>query len=54
MKEITAYYDKDTFRTHRYNIAEGQEVSGSIYVPKDLEEKPRELHIKLKIKETRA
>lgn len=32
--QITATFDDDTKRMHRFLIDEGQEVTGAIYVPK--------------------
>lgn len=49
-KEITASYDQDSKRYHRYVIDEGQGIVGNIYVPKG-REIPKELTIKLKVKE---
>jgi len=47
---ITATYDKDTLRTHRYLIDEGQEIRGTLYVPKDMDSVPKEITIELKVK----
>ena len=49
-KEITASYDQDSKRYHRYVIDEGQGIVGNIYVPKG-REIPKELTITLKVKE---
>jgi len=50
-KELMATYDKDSKRYHRYNIDEGQEITGSLYVPKSMETKGLVLTIKLRAKE---
>jgi hypothetical protein len=49
-KPITATYEKDTFRFHRFLIDEGQAVKGTLYIPKDTEaeDMPKEILIKLK------
>lgn len=44
---VKAIYDRDTYRTHRYLIPEGQLVKGTLYIPKDSEEIPREILIEL-------
>ena len=49
-KELTATYDQDSKRYHRYIIDEGQGVVGNIYVPKN-SEIPKEVMIKLQVKE---
>ena len=46
---IKAIYDKDTHRTHRYLIPEGQLVKGTLYVSKDTEKVPDEILIKLEV-----
>jgi hypothetical protein len=46
--QILASYDKDTFRTHRYLIDEGQVVKGSIYIAKDADAIPERIVIELK------
>ncbi len=33
-KELTATYDQDSKRFHRFTVDGGQEIIGSIYVPK--------------------
>jgi len=48
---VEAYYDKDTFRCHRYLIKEGQVIKGTLYVSKDTENIPKEVVVQLKIKE---
>ena len=48
--EITATFDKDTFRCHRFIIGEGQAVKGTLYVDKDTEV-PKQLLVKLTVKE---
>lgn len=51
MKEkLSATYSRDTKRFHLYLIDEGQEIAGSIYVPKD-SEIPEVLTIELRVKE---
>lgn len=35
-KEITATYDKDSKRYHRFLIDEDQGITGMIYIPKDM------------------
>jgi hypothetical protein len=49
-KEITATFDRDSKRYHRYLIDEGQGVVGTIYIPKG-KEIPKEMIIELKVKE---
>ena len=49
-KEITATFDQDSKRYHRYLIDEGQGVVGTIYIPKG-KEIPKEVIIELKVKE---
>ncbi len=49
-KEITATFDQDSKRYHRYLIDEGQGVVGTIYIPKE-KEIPKEVIIRLKVKE---
>ena len=48
--EITARYDADTKRTHRFLIESATGVSGSIYISKDARPLPKDLAIKLKMK----
>ena len=48
--EITASYDQDSKRYHRYVIDEGQGIVGNIYVPKE-KEIPKELKITLRVKD---
>ena len=48
---VEAYYDKDTFRCHRYLIKEGQVIKGTLYVSKDTEVIPKEVVIQLKVRE---
>jgi hypothetical protein len=33
-KELTATFDQDSKRFHRFTVDAGQEITGSIYVPK--------------------
>lgn len=49
--KITAYYDRDTFRCHRYLIEEAEGVKGTIYIDKDVEKAPKEILIEMKVKE---
>ena len=44
--EITATFDQDSKRYHRYTIDEGQGIVGNIYFPKG-QDIPKELIIKL-------
>lgn len=48
--EIKAVYVKDSKRYHRYEI-EGTEVTGSIYVSKDLEQVPKTITVTLSVKD---
>ena len=48
--EISARYDADTKRTHRFLIESAKGVSGSIYINKDARPLPKDLAIKLKMK----
>ena len=48
--ELTASYDQDSNRYHRYVIDEGQGIVGNIYVPKE-KEIPKELKITLRVKD---
>jgi len=52
-KPITATYDQDSKRYHRYIIGEGQGIVGNIYVPKN-SEIPKEVTIKLQVKEVKT
>ena len=52
-KQLSAMYDKDSKRFHRYIIDEGQGIVGNLYIPKN-SEIPKELTIKLRVKETEA
>ena len=49
-KQLTATYDQDSKRYHRYIIDEGQDIVGNIYIPKT-SEVPKEVTIRLKVKE---
>jgi len=49
-KEVIATFDQDSKRYHRYIIDEGQEVVGTIYIPKG-KEIPKEVTVKLRVKE---
>ena len=45
--EVTATYDRDSKRYHRYMIDEGQGITGTLYIPKAGEQIPEEIVIKL-------
>jgi hypothetical protein len=47
--EVTATYDRDSKRYHRFLIDLGQKITGTIYVPKD-EPAPDALTIQLRTK----
>ena len=49
-KPITATYDRDSKRYHRYIIDEGQGVVGNIYIPKG-DDIPKQAVINLRVKE---
>ena len=46
-KQIVAYYDADSKRFHRFIIDAGQEITGTIYVPKG-QEVPKEIIVLLR------
>jgi hypothetical protein len=46
MDKLTATYDQDSKRFHRYVIDEGQGIVGNIYIPKN-EDVPDEIAISL-------
>jgi len=48
--EVTATYDQDSKRYHRYLIDEGQGIVGNLYIPKDTKQIPKELTIRLRVK----
>jgi hypothetical protein len=48
-KELTAVYDQDSKRFHRFLIDKGQGITGTIYIPKD-EAVPDNLTIQLRTK----
>lgn len=48
-KEVTATFDQDSKRYHRYIIDEGQGIVGTIYIPKG-REIPREVVVNLRVK----
>ena len=48
--EITATFDDDSKRFHRFIIDEGQGIAGSIYVPKDSQGIPEFVNIRLRTK----
>ncbi|MGD0915694.1 MAG: hypothetical protein ABSB22_04460 [Thermodesulfobacteriota bacterium] len=49
-KELTATYDKDSKRFHRFIIDENQGIVGNIYVPKS-EPVPERVTVSLKTKD---
>ena len=49
MKDITATFDGDSKRYHRFLIDPGQKITGTIYIPKD-ESVPDNLTIQLRTK----
>jgi hypothetical protein len=49
-KELIATYDSDSKRYHRFLISEGQGITGTIYIPKDMKV-PDSVTIQLKTKE---
>lgn len=48
--EISATYDQDTYKTHRYFIHEQQGIKGTLYILKDIKQIPDQVTIKLKLK----
>lgn len=46
--KITATYEADTKRWHRYKIDEGQQATGSIYYTKDCSGVPKEITVQLR------
>ena len=48
--DLTATYDQDSKRYHRYVIDEGQGIVGNIYVPKE-KDIPKEVKITLRVKD---
>jgi len=48
-RTITATYERDTRRYHRFLIDEGQGITGTLYIPKT-EQVPGMLEIELQIK----
>ena len=49
--KVTAFYDRDTFKTHGYIIEESGGVKGSLYIDKDVEKVPKEIVVSMQIKE---
>ena len=47
---VTATYDRDSKRYHRYLIDDGQGITGTVYIPKNDEQIPEEITIKLQEK----
>lgn len=50
LKELTATYDKDSKRFHRFIIDRNQGIVGNIYIPKN-EQVPEKVTITLKTKD---
>lgn len=51
-EKLSATYDRDSKRFHRYLIDAGQGIVGNLYIPKDRTgDIPKELLIALKVKE---
>lgn len=48
-KQLTATYDQDSKRYHRYIIDEGQGIVGNIYIPKG-DDIPKQIIINLRVK----
>jgi len=46
----TATYDRDSKRYHRYLIDDGQGITGTLYIPKNEEQIPEKIVIKLQEK----
>jgi hypothetical protein len=51
MVELSARYDADTKRTHRFLIESAEGVNGTIYVSKESRPLPKRVVIQLKVKE---
>ena len=49
-KAVTATYDKDSKRFHRFIIDENQGIVGNIYIPKS-EQVPEKVTVSLKTKD---
>ena len=49
-EQLTATYQKDSKRYHRYTIDKGQGIVGNVYIPKESAEIPKQLIINLKVK----
>jgi hypothetical protein len=49
--ELSARYDADTKRTHRFLIVTAEGVTGTIYVSKESRPLPKRVVIQLKVKE---
>jgi hypothetical protein len=47
---VTATYDRDSKRYHRYLIDDGQGITGTVYIPKNGDQIPEEIVIKLQEK----
>jgi hypothetical protein len=50
MVEITARYDADTKRTHRFLLESENGVAGSIYISKEAQPLPKRIVLQLKMK----
>lgn len=48
--KLVATFDDDSKRFHRFIIDAGQEITGSIYVPKDSQGIPEFVNIRLRTK----
>lgn len=48
--EVKATYDRDSKSYHRYLIDEGQKIVGTLYIPKDNDDIPKEVVVKLRVK----
>ena len=46
----SATYDRDSKRSHRYLIDEGQGITGTLYVPKEERQIPRKILSRLRVK----
>ena len=48
--EITARYDADTKRTHRFLLESEHGIAGSIYISKDTRPLPKDIAVRIKMK----
>ena len=51
---ITATYDRDSKRYHRFIVDENQGIVGNIYVPKGDKDVPHEIQLILKTKDLKT